>query len=276
VDTETTLPTCYRHPDRETRLACSSCGRPACVDCVRTAAVGQKCVDCARPPEGQSRVITARQIGESAGAPVTLGILVACVGMFLLQSLRPAGGVIEALGEQSNKAIEAGQWWRLLTSAFLHANLMHILFNMWALWIFGPDLERRVGSVPFAALYVSSALAGAAAFFILAGPDASPAIGASGAIFGLFGAWTAKALHQRHTLAGRASLNQLLLLLGINAALPLLIPNIAWQAHLGGLVAGFGIASLWERLARGRGRALVRIVIAGVFGILASVLVVLS
>lgn len=275
MDTETSLPTCYRHPDRETRLACSACARPACIDCVRSAAVGQKCVDCAQPPEGRSRVITAQQIRRTSGAPVALGILGICAFAFLVQSLGPVGDLLEAFGEQRNAAVQAGEWWRLLTSAFLHANLTHILFNMWALWVFGPDLERRTGSVPFAALYLSSALAGGAAFFGLAGLDAGPAVGASGAIFGLFGAWTADAVRQRHTFAGRANLNQLLVLLGINAALPLLIRHIAWQAHLGGLVAGFGIALLWGAFAQGTSRALARTLIAGAFGLVAFALVVL-
>jgi membrane associated rhomboid family serine protease len=275
VSTETSLPTCYRHPDRETRLACSACGRPTCVDCVRSAAVGQKCVDCAAP-QGRSRVITANQIRRTSGAPVALSILVICSVLFLVQSLGPVGSLLAAYGAQINELIQAGEWWRLLTSAFLHANLTHILFNMWALWVFGPDLERRAGSLPFAVLYVSSVLAGGAAFFFLAGPDAGPAVGASGAIFGLFGAWIAEALRQRHTLAGRASLNQLLVLLVINAALPLLIPHIAWQAHLGGLVAGFGIASMWGVFARSSDRAPFRTLIASVFGVAALALVVLA
>lgn len=236
--------------------------------------MGQKCVDCAAP-QGRSRVITAREVRRSSGAPVTFTILAICVGMFVIQSLGPVGGVLRSLGEQRNSAIQAGEWWRLLTSAFFHANLTHILFNMWALWIFGPDLERRAGSVPFAALYLSSALAGGAAFFFIAGPGAGPAVGASGAIFGLFGAWTAEALRQRHTLAGRASLNQLLVLLVINAALPLLIPNIAWQAHLGGLLTGFGITLLWGAFAQDSGKALARALIASVFGVAMLAFVVL-
>jgi membrane associated rhomboid family serine protease len=211
---------------------------------------------------------------QTSSAPVALGILLTCVVVFLIGQV-DGEGLLVAYGAQFNRAVQAGEWWRLLTSAFLHANLTHILFNMWALWVFGPELERRVGSLPFAVLYLSSALAGGAAFFLLAGLDAGPAVGASGAIFGLFGAWTAEALHDRHTLAGRANLNQLLVLLGINAALPLLIRHIAWQAHLGGFVAGFGIAFLWSAMARGSGRAFARFVIAGAFGAVALVLVLL-
>lgn len=273
MDTETSLPTCYRHPDRETRLACSACGRPACIDCVQAAAVGQKCIDCAKP-EGGSRVITAPQIRRTSGAPVTLGILVVCVAVFLMQSLGVVGALLTGYGAQINAAVRMGEWWRLFTSAFLHANLTHILFNMWALWVFGPELERRAGSVPFAALYLSSAVAGGAVFFLLG--SRGPAVGASGAIFGLFGAWIAEAVRNRHTLAGRANLNQLLVLLGINAALPLLIPNIAWQAHLGGLVAGFGIVLLWGAFARRSAQAPTRTLIAGAVGVAALALVVLG
>jgi membrane associated rhomboid family serine protease len=114
---------------------------------------------------------------------------------------------------------------------------------MWALYAFGPQLERQVGGAPFAALYVSSALAGGALFYLLGGAGA--AVGASGAIFGLFGAWLAASYRGRHTLAGAAGLRQLLVLLAINLALPLVFPAIAWQAHLGGLAAGVAITTLW-------------------------------
>jgi len=276
VDTETSLPTCYRHPDRETRLSCSSCGRPTCVDCVRSAAVGQKCLECAAP-DSRARVITAEQIRGSAraGAPVAMAILGVCVGLFVLGFAVP--GVGETLflnGAQSNAAVAGGQWYRLFTSAFLHADLTHVLFNMWALYVFGPPLERQAGSVPFAALYVSSALAGGAAYYLLGGDGF--AVGASGAIFGLFGAWIAASLRTRHTLAGRASLRQLLTLLAINLALPLLFPRIAWQAHAGGLVAGFLIAMAWGRLDRQRGEPVVaRALVAAVVGAVALAAVLL-
>jgi membrane associated rhomboid family serine protease len=222
-------------------------------------------------------VINARQMRRTSDTPATLSILAACCVVFFLQLVLPRGSEnqLATPGAQINTAVLQGDWWRLFTSAFLHGGTMHILFNMWALWVFGPDLERRVGSVPFVVLYLSSAVAGGAAFFFLAGLDAGPAVGASGAIFGLFGAWIAEALRQRHTSAGRASLNQLLVLLGINAALPLLIPYIAWQAHLGGLVAGFSIALLWGAFAQGRSRAPARILIASAFGMAGLALVVL-
>lgn len=158
-----------------------------------------------------------------------------------------------------NLAIDAGEWWRIFTAAFLHGGLMHILFNMYALYLFGPRLESQVGSVPFALLYAASAAGGGAASYLF-GPDfidaASripyTAVGASGAIFGLFGAWMYVAYQLRSTPAGRAMFNQLGVLLLINLALPLFIPNIDWRAHVGGLVTGIAIAALWGRFARGR------------------------
>lgn len=277
VSADTSLPTCYVHPDRETRLACSSCGRPACVDCVQRAPVGQKCRDCAAP-EGNARVITASDVraGARGATPVTFTILAVAVAVHVVGLVLPeVGERIFAAGAQVNPLVERGEWYRLFTAAFLHspAGFTHILFNMFALYLFGPQLERQAGSVPFATLYLASALAGGAAF-ALSSPG-GVAVGASGAIFGLFGAWLAASLRSRHTPAGAAGLRQLLLVLGLNLALPLFVPGIAWEAHLGGLVAGFVIAFLWFSL-RDRSRVgLLRTVVAALVGAAALALVAL-
>ena len=259
------IPVCYRHPDRETRLGCSSCGRPVCVECVRSASVGQLCPDCVAA-RGSQQVISAEQVRTPTAARVSMTLLGACVALFLAGLVIPGlGNEMFLLGAQFNRVVAAGEWWRLLTAGFLHADVAHILFNMMALYILGPHLEREVGSAAFASLYFASMLAGGAAFFLLNADGV--AVGASGAIFGLFGAWLAVAFRNRHTAWGRSGLNQLLLLLGINLALPLFIPRIAWEAHLGGLLAGLVIAGLWTLPAlRGRGRsarrALVGVVMA--------------
>ncbi len=213
-------------------------------------------------------MIRARDIRQTTGAPVTMTILVVCIAVFVAGRYLGFDRVLETLGGQSNELVAEGQWYRLLSAAFLHQDLVHILFNMWALYMFGPHLERRAGSPAFAALYLSSAVAGGAAYFALGSPFV-PAVGASGAIFGLFGAWLADAFRNRRTLAGRANLNQLLVLLAINAALPLLIPVIAWQAHLGGLVAGFVISSVWGGMGEARGRGLARTLVAATVGAVA-------
>jgi membrane associated rhomboid family serine protease len=240
------LPSCYRHPDRETRLACSNCGRPVCVECVRTADVGQRCLECAAPAPG-AQALDMDDVRRQGSRPpvVTYAVLAVSVAIFLVELLVPSMGfTIRVNLAQINEAVTAGEWWRLLTAAFLHGGMTHIAFNMYALYLFGPQLEREVGSVPFAAMYVAAALSGGAAFYF-AQPQGI-AVGASGAIFGLFGAWLAASYRGRHTTTGRASLRQLLVLLGINAALGF-VPgaNIAWEAHAGGLVAGLVIAGIW-------------------------------
>lgn len=263
------VPTCYRHPDRETRLACSVCDRPVCVDCARTAAVGQKCHECAAPPRG-ARTIDMDQVRAVGGgsAVVSYTVLAISIAVFLLPLLLPgAQRLVQLFGAQINPLVAEGQWWRLLTAAFLHANTTHILFNMWALYVFGPQLEREVGSLPFLGLYAGSALAGGALFYVLA--PSGNAVGASGAIFGLFGAWLVAAYRGRHTTAGQANFRQLLVLLGINLALPL-VPgfNIAWQAHLGGLLAGLVVALAWGVPAVRR-RTSLRFGVGAAIGVLA-------
>src|SRR5919106_646619 len=182
-------------------------------------------------------------------APVTLTLLVAFVAMFALAT---ATGDIDSEilnnGAQINDLVRAGQWWRGLTATMLHASLAHLFFNGYALYVLGVQLERGVGSAPFAALYVASGLAGGIAF-LLTSPD-QVAVGASGAIFGLFGAWFAASWVNRDTPQGRAGVTQLGLLLLINLALPLFVPNIAWQAHVGGLLAGVLIGVGWARHSR--------------------------
>ena len=248
---------CYRHPDRATRLSCANCGKPICVDCSIDAAVGQKCPDCARP-EGRNRVVDVRRQTRFDRAPVSMTILAACVAIGVATLVSPA---IEAeLGRRFahfNVLVEAGEWWRLLTHAFLHVGLMHLAFNMYALYLFGPELEGKVGSLPFALLYAASAVGGGVAAFLFAGPE-YVAVGASGAIFGLFGAWLFVAYRMRHSPGGRNLLSQLIAMLAINLALPLLLPNIGWLAHLGGLVTGAVVAAIWSRVAVGHADAVRR------------------
>jgi membrane associated rhomboid family serine protease len=148
---------------------------------------------------------------------------------------------------QVNVFIADGEWWRIFTVVLLHGSLMHILFNMWALYVLGPQIERGVGTWPFVALYLASAGVGGAFAFWLGQPG-DIAVGASGAIFGLFGIWLSWALHRRNTVQGRALLTQLIVLLAINAGIAFIYRNISWQAHLGGLIAGFVIGEIWSRI----------------------------
>lgn len=180
-----------------------------------------------------------------------MSLLVIFVLVFVLEEF--TGGVrspLLAATAQVNQLVEAGEWWRVISATLLHAGLAHLFFNSYALYVLGPHLERQVGSLPFAALYGASGLAGGVAFLWFA--PGETAVGASGAIFGLFGAWLAAAYANRHTVAGRAGFRQFMFLLAINLALPLFVEGIAWQAHLGGLVVGVA-TGLWWSANRRRG-----------------------
>lgn len=265
---DTAAPVCYRHPDRSTLLTCSRCERPICASCSTDAAVGQRCPECLRQ-EGVQRVIPnpARQ-SVARSAPVTMVFMALAVIVFFATGMGSLESDITFNLAQWNRAVAAGEWWRIFTPVLLHASITHLLFNMWALWVLGPQIERGVGSVPFAALYLASAGFGGAVTYFTGGLDVV-AVGASGAIFGLFGVWASWALHRRNTAFGRAMLRQIGVLLLLNAAIPLLLPSVAWQAHLGGLIAGFGIGEIWARV-RGRNAVLQRTIAALAVALLAA------
>lgn len=185
-------------------------------------------------------------------APVTFTLLVVYVVVFGIEQVFGSAAPLTVLGAQINAFVLAGEWWRVLSATMLHAGITHLAFNGYALYVLGPQLERGVGSPAFGALYVAAGLAGGLAFLV--GAPTQNAVGASGAIFGLFGAYLAAAWVNRDTPAGRAGLAQLGILLAVNLALPLLVPSIAWQAHLGGLVAGAVIGLSWAGDRRRRDR----------------------
>lgn len=257
--------TCYRHPDRETRLSCTSCGKPICVECSHDASVGQKCPECAAP-QSRARVIHARNvIGRPSfqTAPVSFTIIGVTTAVFVagLLSSDIQHWLMQNLS-QANFLVAQGDWYRTFTAALLHGGFLHIGFNMYALYLFGPRLEQQVGGKAFAALYLASAGVGGMVAYAF-GPTAQVTIGASGAIFGLFGAWMFVAWKMRNTPGGRSMFNQLGILLLLNMALPLFVPNIAWRAHFGGFAAGILIAWLWSTFAVGKPNArAIRTVIA--------------
>ncbi|MEE9178435.1 MAG: rhomboid family intramembrane serine protease, partial [Acidimicrobiia bacterium] len=246
-DPTTAAQACYRHPDRHTLLKCSRCDRPICAACSIDASVGQRCPECVRSEGTQKIIPTGARASRASGAPATKTFIGLAVVFFVLTGFgRSGGSIFEALA-QWNLAVAAGEWWRIFTPILLHASITHILFNMWALWVLGPQIERGVGTWPFVSLFLASAGVGGAFAFYLGDP-LDVAVGASGAIFGLFGIWLSWAMHRRNTTQGRAMLRQIGFLLLINAAIPFLVPNIAWQAHLGGLIAGMVIGEIWSRL----------------------------
>jgi len=200
---------------------------------------------------------------------VTWGLIAINVAIFVIGRFdQTAGREIFVNAAQYKPLIDDGEIWRVFTAMFLHANFTHVLFNMWALYLFGPALERRFGSVSFATLYLAAGLGGGSLYHAVGRLD--PAVGASGAIFGLMGALLAATYRQRHTPAGRAVFSQLMLLLLINLSLPFLMTNIAWEAHVGGLVAGASIAAAWDKIAHGKpGATTQRAIIATAVSIVA-------
>jgi membrane associated rhomboid family serine protease len=267
-ESTTAAPVCYRHPDRSTLLSCSRCGKPICSECSVDAAVGQRCVECVRA-EGTQKIIPARsKLTARALAPVTVGLITVSAAFFIIGMLGLNDFLFRNLA-QANFAIAEGEWWLIFTPALLHASFTHILFNMWALWVLGPQIERGVGAGPYLALYVAAAGVGGAVAYHFGGPF-DVGVGASGAIFGLFGVWLNWGIRRRNTAQGRAILSQMGFLLLINAAIPFLIPNISWQAHLGGLIAGFLISEAWSRI-RGPQTTLYRTLVGVGVAVLAAI-----
>lgn len=253
---------CYRHPDRQSFVLCQRCGRTICGECQTPAAVGFHCPECMREarqsaPKTKPRVVTALRSGSNAPV-VTWTIIGLCVIVYLLQ-LVTQGAVTNALFY--HPVLTEYQPWRMLTSLFVHSeqSFLHIVFNMYSLLIFGPILERALGRWRFLALYLLSGLGGSVAVLLI--EPRIGVLGASGAIFGLLGAFF---VIQRR-LGGNSL--QLVIVIGLNLVIGFVIPQIAWQAHIGGLIVG-GITALVflrtrEALKRNEQRLLLAAILAG-------------
>jgi membrane associated rhomboid family serine protease len=253
------VPTCYRHPGRETYLSCSRCERPACPECLRSAPVGQQCVECVREGGRTVRRPTAVFGGRAVSDAVVTYTLVALnVAFYLVEWAYPKiVDYLALIGSAYDPTVHQvigvaqGQEYRLLTSAFLHEQgfsgfgPLHILFNMWALILVGPALERLLGRLRFIALYLLSALGGSVLFYLFA-PVNELGLGASGAIFGLFGAWFV--VSRRLKVDSRSIVFLIVLNLGISFA----VAGIAWQAHVGGLITGGLLTAAYAYAPRNR------------------------
>jgi membrane associated rhomboid family serine protease len=258
------LPTCYRHPDRETGLSCSECGRPICTECMTVAPVGLR-----RPAQalGQRRRLVARAPQTTlAGTEslVTKALIAINVAIYLLTAVQGAGinapgGALFTKMLLFGPFVAQGDWWRLITAAFLHASLIHIGFNMLALWWFGAPVEQYLGRARFIGLYIASGLAGSAGALVLT-PN-SPTVGASGAIFGILGAMLIIEWQETGRLAGNA-----MTLIVINLALSFAIAGISVGGHVGGLIGGILATLAFARWGQGHA-AYGRLGVTGVLGI---------
>lgn len=266
-------PSCYRHPGRPTYITCQRCARPVCPECQTPAAVGVQCPECIREGrESAPRTRWTANLRPGGRTVVTYSIIGVNVVMYALQWL---------LGPQFTTALflwpytVGSEPWRLLTSAFLHSTstiVVHLLLNMYAVFLFGPILESFLGRARFLALYLIGALGGSLGVltqvevWLFADGDVANApvgaLGASGAVFALMGALFAL----RRPLG--LDLRQLAIVLALNLALPFFIPNIAWTAHLGGLVVGFALGLIMLRTRRREDRTRQVLGMAGVAALL--------
>ena len=206
-------PTCYRHPDRETWIRCTRCERPICPECMTAAAVGYQCPECVRAGAAQTR--SARTVfggSFSRDGAVSYTIIGLCVGLYVLVGWLGALGGLSRWGMQPVLIAVQGEWFRLVSSMFLHVGLLHLAFNMYVLYLLGPPLERVLGHGRFLTLFLLSGLGGSVASYAFS-PLTTLSVGASGAIFGLMAAWIVVARRLNRD-AG-----QVIVLLAINVAL---------------------------------------------------------
>jgi membrane associated rhomboid family serine protease len=259
--------TCYRHPDRETGLSCSECGRPICTECMTVAPVGLRCPEHSGAPRGAARVTSrVRRAGYGGqGALLTKALIALNVGIYLAElaggaSINADSGWIYLHGVLYGPSVADGDWWRLITAAFLHYGPFHLGLNMLSLWWFGGPLEETLGRGRFLLLYLVSGLAGSAGALI-ADPRAAT-VGASGAIFGILGA--ALVLERQGTPVFGGALT----LIVVSLAFTFAVPNISIGGHLGGLAGG--ILGTFALSRFGRGHAVYgRLGLLGVIGLVA-------
>jgi membrane associated rhomboid family serine protease len=261
---------CYRHPDRPSFVLCQRCGRTICGECQTPAPVGVICPECMREqrasaPRTKPAVLTRARAAADRGAPVvTYSLIGITLAVFVLQ-LIPGLAITDRLLYAGVYSIPGNlEPWRMITSVFVHSTglIFHVLLNMYTLWIFGQLLEGLLGRWRFLALYLISGLGGSVGVLWLSDPRVG-VVGASGAIFGLMGAF----LVIQRRLGGQTT--QLFVLLGINLVIGF-IPgfNVAWQAHLGGLVVGALVGFIFVETRQRSRQALQIWLLAGVVVVL--------
>ena len=278
------VPVCYRHTSRETFLRCSRCDRPICPSCMNEAPIGHQCPECvSQGRRTQRRPLTAfggSHLGQRGYVTKTLIALNVLVMLLALATADRAGhalaggGLGGLLGSETPlhqwgaliarapyvgggplHGVAVGEYYRLLTSMFLHYGFLHLLMNMWALWVLGRPLEGVLGPWRFAALYVAAGLGGSVAVYLFSNPHAATA-GASGAIFGLF---SALILVLRKLGRSVASVIPILVL---NLVITFGVPGISIGGHLGGLVTG-AVVGAGLTYAPKEGRTPVQVAVIG-------------
>jgi membrane associated rhomboid family serine protease len=233
---------CYAHPDTPTGLSCSRCGRPICGRCAIPATVGQHCPECVAEARRSAPKVRSQMM---ATAPAVMTILAINVLMFALQRIFPeiTGRLVMAPSRVAD-----GEWWRLLTSMVLHSPtfIFHILMNSLVLWIYGPHVEQAFGTTRFVVMYVIAGFTGSAVSYAF-GDFLGGSLGASGAIFGIAGVLLVYLFRRRTSSFVYAEMRSVMLFVGLNLLLGFTIRGIDYWAHIGGLLAGMGLAVGFDR-----------------------------
>jgi len=242
------MATCYRHPSRETGVSCSNCGNPICPDCMTATPVGMRCPDCAR------QKTQTRSLQSIAVEPIATYVLIALnVAVFVgARSSVQAQNDLILFGP----AVADGDYWRLITSGFLHVEITHILLNMLSLFWLGRMIEPALGHARFVAIYFVALLGGSLGVMILSPDEAT--LGASGAIYGLLGAAIVMARNRQISLIQSG----LIPILAINFVLTISLPGISLGGHLGGLIGGLVATFVVEQLSMRRRNSLVPAVVS--------------
>ena len=263
-------PVCPRHPDRPTGLRCARCDRPACPECLREAPVGYHCVDCLARSGRTPEPVTVAGARLGRRPLVVPAIVLANVLLYLVTAVQAGSGTRNYAAPLFDQfamlppLVAQGQWWRLVSTGFLHIGLLHLVMNMIALWVIGKDLELVLGRARFTAVYALSLLGGSTAVFLFGALD-SPVAGASGAVYGLLGGIAVAAFRLR------VSLRPVLVVIAINIVFTISLPGISLLGHLGGLVVGAAATGALVYAPRSRQSWWQ----AGALGVLLLVLVVL-
>lgn len=275
------FPGCYRHPDRPTGVRCVRCDRPICGECQRPAAVGFQCPD--DVAAGARSIRTPRTLVGASARPAALGtmpvvsyaLIAVNVVAYVATAVSPGGSLASNQGSRLFSdwvlvPVLVGanhEYYRLVTAAFTHIGPLHLLFNMLALYMVGPALERLLGWWRFLAVYLLAALGGSVLILLF---DDRGGAGASGAIFGLF----ACALVLSRVGGVGFDMRALLITAGLNFVITFSVPGISKMGHIGGFIVG-GLATLallgWGSSAASRRLRQVRFQLGG----LAAILVVL-
>ena len=223
-------PVCFNHSNQVTYVRCSRCENYICTECMRPASIGYQCPNCVSDSILVVRGINKnRFIPSEKNNPVTKFLSISLVIVYLAQIV--LGDILIANFALFAPSVANGKWWLLIMAGFLHGSIIHLLFNVYILWVIGSQLESIVGNFKFVIIYFVSLLGGSLASYWFS-PFGTYSIGASGAIFGLMGAML---------VAGRKrnlDISQITTLVVINVVIGFVLSGIDWRAHLGGLAAG--------------------------------------